>query len=71
MLRNERLVKPADGHDIRGQADPRFHGFGPLSVSLPGFGNTLDSHVIQTTKELDGYKFNLDMNSGNMLGLGA
>ena len=70
ILKNERLVPSADGHDTSDQVDPRFHGHGPLTVSLPNFGGVLDSHVIQTTAELDGYDFNLDMNSGNTIGVG-
>ena len=70
MFRNERLVPSADGHDTSGQVDPRNHGTGPLTVSLPGFPESLDAHIIQTTSELSGFDFNLDMNSGDTIGVG-
>ena len=70
ILKNDRLVPSQDGHDITGQVDPKVHGYGPLGVSLPNLPSDLDSHVIKTTKELDGYDFNLDMNSGNTVGIG-
>lgn len=70
MLKNDRLVPSQDGHDTTGQVDPKVHGNGPLAVSLPNFPSDLDGHVIQTTKELEGYEFNLDMNSGNTIGIG-
>lgn len=71
VLKNERLVPSADGHSTSGQVDPRVHGNGPLTVSLPGSSNMLDAHVIQTTQEASGFDFNLDMNSGNTIGVGA
>lgn len=70
ILKNERLVPSSDGHDTRGQVDSRAHGYGPLSVSLPGLKNMLDEHVFQTTREVADYKFNLDMNSGDTIGIG-
>lgn len=71
ILKNERLVVSADGHDTRGQVNPRVHGDGPLTVSLPSSANSLDGHIIQTTREKSGFEFNLDMNSGNTIGVGA
>ena len=70
ILKNERLVPSTDGHDTSGQVNPRVHGRGPLPVSLPNFANQLDGHVIQSTSELGGYRFNRDYNSGDTIGLG-
>ena len=48
------------------------HGFdGITAVSLEGFPTPIDSRIIATTKQLEGYPFNLDMNSGYPLGIGA
>ncbi|KAG6910318.1 hypothetical protein DXG01_011386 [Tephrocybe rancida] len=59
-------------HNTTGQFDPSVHGFnGTNSVSLVGYPQSVDSRFIQTTKDLpDEFPFNLDMNSGNPLGLG-
>ena len=70
MLKNERLVPSADGHDTSDQVDPRFHGHGPLSVSLANFPGVLGEHVIQATEEVEGFNFNLDISSGNTIGVG-
>ncbi|KAG6853995.1 hypothetical protein C0991_011652 [Blastosporella zonata] len=72
ICKNERWTAPADHHDTRGQFDPAVHGFdGINAVSLSGFPHSIDSRVIRTTAELpDEFPFNLDMNSGNPLGLG-
>jgi choline dehydrogenase len=40
-------------------------------VSLAGFPSPVDSRVIETTTELEEFPFNLDMNSGYQLGIGA
>ncbi|ETW75407.1 aryl-alcohol oxidase 11 [Heterobasidion irregulare TC 32-1] len=70
--KSEHFVEPADHHNITGQFDPAFHGFsGPLKVSLPGFPQTIDDRVVQTTKELASeYPFREDVNSGETLGVG-
>jgi hypothetical protein len=63
---------PADHHDTKGQFDPTVHGVdGINTVSLAGFPHDIDPHVIQTTHELAEFPFNLDMNSGNHLGVGT
>ena len=47
------------------------HGFdGINAVSLSGIPSPIDSMVIETTTELEGYPFNLDMNSGFPIGVG-
>ncbi|KDR85769.1 hypothetical protein GALMADRAFT_218865 [Galerina marginata CBS 339.88] len=70
--KNEKWTPPSDGHDTTGQFDPSVHGFhGINSVSLPGFPETIDSRVIQTTAELaTEFPFNIDTNSGHHLGVG-
>ncbi|KAF8148700.1 aryl-alcohol oxidase-like protein [Crassisporium funariophilum] len=72
ILKNEKHVPSADGHNTTGQFDPAVHGFkGPLLTSLPGFPSDIDGRVMNTTTVLhDEFPFNLDMNSGNPLGVG-
>ncbi|KAJ7640147.1 aryl-alcohol oxidase-like protein [Mycena rosella] len=73
FLKNEKWTPPADQHDTRGQFNPGIHGTaGPISVSLSGFQwPDFQRRIIQTTEELpDDFPFNLDMNSGQPLGVG-
>lgn len=71
ISQTETLTPPADGHNTVGQVDARIHGkSGPVLTSLPGNASVLDSRVIQTTSQLSEFPFNLDMNSGNPLGVG-
>ncbi|KAG6861887.1 hypothetical protein C0995_010593 [Termitomyces sp. Mi166 len=68
---NEKFIAPADHHRTTGQYEPSMHGFHGINfVSLPGFPQAIDEQVIQTTRDLDEFFFNQDMNSGNLLGLG-
>ncbi|RXW17381.1 hypothetical protein EST38_g8468 [Candolleomyces aberdarensis] len=72
FLKNERWVAPADGHNTVGQFDPTVHGRdGMTMVSLPSYNQTAtDGRTIEATKQLGPeFKFNLDMNSGNPLGV--
>ncbi|KAJ6451318.1 alcohol oxidase [Mycena sanguinolenta] len=71
ILKNERFGPPADHHNTTGQFDPAVHGFtGINSVSLPGSPTEIDSRVFEATDELSEFPFNLDMNSGNTIGIG-
>ncbi|KAF7362800.1 Choline dehydrogenase, mitochondrial [Mycena venus] len=71
MRKSERVVLPADHHNTTGQFNPAVHGFdGINAVSLAGFPSPIDSRVIETTTQLEGYPFNLDMNSGFPIGIG-
>ncbi|KAJ7198790.1 pyranose dehydrogenase [Mycena pura] len=72
FLKNEHWTAPADGHDTRGQFDPRVHStHGMTFVSLNGFSYPASARVLQTTVELaDEFPFNLDTNSGTPLGVG-
>ncbi|KAK7035343.1 hypothetical protein VNI00_011874 [Paramarasmius palmivorus] len=71
FFKNEILTPPADGHDTTGQIDPSIHGkSGAVGTSLPGFSTPIDSRIIQTTKELQEFSYNLDMNDGSPLGVG-
>ena len=54
-----------------GKYNPAVHGYGPLLTSLPANNSQLDYNVINATKQLRGqYPFNIDLNSGNGLGVG-
>jgi hypothetical protein len=64
-------MQSADHHNITGQYDPMFHNSnGPILVTLPGNPADIDGRVIQTTQDLEEFQFNLDMNSGDTLGIG-
>jgi hypothetical protein len=69
---NEKLVAPADHHNTSGQFTPSVHGYhGAVDVSLPGFPTPLDKRVIASTQETTEFPFNQDMNSGDVIGIGA
>ncbi|KAG7098364.1 hypothetical protein E1B28_000322 [Marasmius oreades] len=72
IRKNERFEQPVDHHNTTGQFDPKVHGFhGINTVSLTGFPWPINERVIQTTAEKpDQFPFNVDMNSGNELGIG-
>jgi choline dehydrogenase-like flavoprotein len=69
---NEQFTQPVDHHNTTGQFNPAVHGFNGInSVTLAGFPRPIDSMVIETTKELAEFPFNLDMNSGDQIGIGS
>ncbi|KZT22398.1 GMC oxidoreductase [Neolentinus lepideus HHB14362 ss-1] len=72
IKRNERFTPPADGHSPIGQYDPAVHGYSGInSVTVPGYPTVIDQRVLRTTQELSGdFPFNLDMNTGNTIGIG-
>ncbi|KAJ7643638.1 aryl-alcohol-oxidase from pleurotus Eryingii [Roridomyces roridus] len=73
FFKNEKWTPPVDHHDTNGQFDPAVHStHGINSVSLNGFQWPIfQQHVQQATKELpEDFPFNLDFNSGKMLGVG-
>ncbi|KAJ6483607.1 alcohol oxidase [Mycena vitilis] len=73
FLKTEKWTPPADHHNTLGQFNPDVHRTdGINSVSLNGYPWPIfEHHVIQTTKELpEEFPFNLDFNSGQMLGVG-
>ncbi|KAJ7366512.1 pyranose dehydrogenase [Mycena albidolilacea] len=73
FFKNEKWTEPADHHDTRGQFNPSVHSTdGINSVSLSGYHWPIfEHHVLQTTRELpEEFPFNLDFNSGQMLGIG-
>ncbi|KAI0045450.1 GMC oxidoreductase [Auriscalpium vulgare] len=72
MLKVENFTAPVDHHDTSGQFDPSLHGDrGPLLPTLPGFPSPLDQRLLATTEEDSGrFPFNLDMNSGDTIGIG-
>ncbi|OBZ73918.1 Pyranose dehydrogenase 1, partial [Grifola frondosa] len=72
MKKSETLVTSTDNHNTSGQVNPAVHGTsGPVKISIPGVTTTVDTRVFNTTNELpDEFPFNLDMNSGNPIGIG-
>ncbi|KAF9468259.1 aryl-alcohol-oxidase from pleurotus Eryingii [Collybia nuda] len=71
LKKPEHFVEPADHHNITGEFNPAVHNFnGPLLVSVAGNIAATDGRVIQTAHDVDEFTFNLDMNSGDILGIG-
>ncbi|KAF8153510.1 aryl-alcohol oxidase [Mycena galopus ATCC 62051] len=73
FFKNEKWTQPADHHDTLGQFNPAVHSTdGINSVSLDGYPWPIfQNHVMQTTREFpEEFPFNLDFNSGQMLGVG-
>ncbi|TFK36268.1 pyranose dehydrogenase [Crucibulum laeve] len=72
FLKSEKWSPPADHHSTIGEFNPSLHStHGMLPVSLPGFPESIDNRVIQTTKDLPiEFPYNVDMNSGSPLGVG-
>ncbi|TFK22283.1 aryl-alcohol oxidase [Coprinopsis marcescibilis] len=72
IKKNERFTPPNSGRNITGEFNPAVHGFsGAVSVSL---GNDepylLDRLGLESVDLHEEFNFNLDMNSGNPIGLG-
>ncbi|KAJ6589469.1 aryl-alcohol oxidase [Mycena capillaripes] len=71
MRKNERFTPPVDHHNTTGQFNPAVHSFdGINTVSLEGFPVPIEPHIFDATAQLEGYPFNVDMNSGFQLGIG-
>lgn len=74
VRKNERFTPPVDGHDTTGEFDPSVHSFdGMNSVTLSGFRLQVDTQIIKASKAMGNdsdFRFVLDMNSGNHLGVG-
>ncbi|KAK7053175.1 hypothetical protein VNI00_003794 [Paramarasmius palmivorus] len=72
---NERFTPPVSSRNITGEFDPAVHGFDGINpVTLSVFQHELDRRVIEASRnvaaDLEAFKFNLDTNSGNQLGVG-
>ncbi|KAJ6600958.1 aryl-alcohol oxidase-like protein [Mycena vulgaris] len=71
IFMNEKHVPAWNNRSNVGEYDPRAHGHGPLMSSLTATPFELDRRVIQTTSDHgDEFPFNLDLNSGDGLGVG-
>lgn len=72
IKRNERFTPPADGHNTTGQFLPSAHGYSGINaVTLPGYPTAIDHLVVNATQEFgDEFPFNLDMNAGDVVGIG-
>ncbi|KAG5351591.1 hypothetical protein C0989_005670 [Termitomyces sp. Mn162] len=70
--KSERLTPPADNHNTQCQLDPSVHGTnGLITTSLSGFPVPIDQNVLTAAEQLGGdFQFNLDVNTGNPLGIG-
>ncbi|TFK37738.1 aryl-alcohol-oxidase from pleurotus Eryingii [Crucibulum laeve] len=70
--KSEKWVHPVDGRNDTQEYNPTVHGTtGPVLVSTSGNVSIIDSRVLQTTQQLSAeFPFNLDVNSGNPLGVG-
>lgn len=72
FLKHERFTPPVDNHNTTGQMDPSIHGYnGMTAVTLYGYPTAIDGRIIEATQQLGGpHRFNLDVNTGNPLGIG-
>ncbi len=63
-------MPPVGGRSTAGLVNPADHGFGPVELSLPGFPSEIDDRIINTAKQSNGlFPFNLDLQSGNAVGV--
>ncbi|KAF7376494.1 Pyranose dehydrogenase [Mycena sanguinolenta] len=71
-MRKTEHFQPPKTQNTTEQFNPAVHSFtGVNDVSLPGFPRDTDARVFATTSVLsDEFPFNIDMNSGNPLGIG-
>lgn len=71
-LQIEQWTSPTDNHNTTGQYDPSIHGYhGAVSISLSSTPISITPMVLEAAKELgNAYRFNLDTNSGDELGIG-
>ena len=55
-----------------GLVDPEAHGFGPVQISLSDVPTELDDRILNTSKSSgEEFPFNIDLQSGNAVGVGA
>ncbi|KAI0684565.1 alcohol oxidase [Cytidiella melzeri] len=67
----EQLTVPIDGRNIHNEVNYDVHGHrGPVKFSTAGYRISTDRRILETTTELAEFPFNLDMNSGNTIGIG-
>jgi hypothetical protein len=67
-------VQPTDGRNTTGQYDPIYHNVdGKTHITLPNqLQKLFDQKCFEAAAELGGnFKYNIDMNSGNPLGIGG
>ncbi|KAF7300670.1 Aryl-alcohol oxidase-like protein [Mycena chlorophos] len=70
ILKNEQHTSPWNNRSNAGEYNPAWHGTGPLLTGLTADVFDLDNRVISNTKTFPStYPFNLDPNSGNMVGI--
>ncbi|KAF9264930.1 aryl-alcohol-oxidase from pleurotus Eryingii [Marasmius fiardii PR-910] len=74
IRKNERFLSPPRHPNVNPAPlfNPRVHSFnGVNTVSLEGFPKDINGKIIKTVQDLHSdFPFNLDMNSGNHLGIG-
>ncbi|KAJ7599877.1 alcohol oxidase [Mycena floridula] len=72
MRKNEHFMLPSDGRNASDEFNPAVHGFhGVNSITLASDLHEMDPLVFAATADLpDEFPFNIDMNSGNPLGVG-
>ncbi len=64
-------MPPVDGHSTVGEVNPADHGSGPVEISLPGMPTEIDNRVITQASSLGAhFPFNIDLQSGNAVGVG-
>ena len=70
-MQNEHFVPPPH-QNITGRFDPAIHGLhGITTVTMADITRETDHRVLQALQELnDTFPFNVDINSGNQIGIG-
>ncbi|KAA1471967.1 aryl-alcohol-oxidase from pleurotus Eryingii [Dentipellis sp. KUC8613] len=71
MKKVEWLTFPTDGHDMNNEIDHSIHGLtGPLSLTVTSHSLNIDDKIVRASHELPEFPYNVDQNSGEMLGIG-
>ncbi|TFK37740.1 aryl-alcohol oxidase-like protein [Crucibulum laeve] len=68
--KSEQWVHPRDGRNDSDEFNPAVHGNGPVLITTEGVTSVIDDRVLATTQQLPAeFPFNLDSNSGDLLGV--
>jgi len=67
----ETWAPPMDGHDTSRQYNPEYHGTdGPVQVTVSNHNYDVQNRIHHAAGDAEGFEFNLDVDNGDMLGIG-
>ena len=67
----ETWAPPMDGHDTSRQYNPEYHGTdGPVQVTVSNHNYDVQNRIHNAAGDPEGFEFNLDVDNGDMLGIG-